>query len=157
MAAKRSRVDPELAVRGLVRLSRVAENVLAEHQLSLAQFRILDRLASGSVGGKSLAEWLAVKPPSVTAVVDGLVKRGLVERSGDGPDRRQVSHAVTAEGVRVHRLASDRLGGRLIELAEHLGDEGQAAGLLAALAGWNPAIDAAVAAKRAGVAAAGDR
>jgi DNA-binding MarR family transcriptional regulator len=36
-------------------------------------------------GGRLLAEWLAVKPPSITALVDGLVKRGVVERGWTPP------------------------------------------------------------------------
>src|SRR5262245_40633063 len=94
----REPVATEAAVRGLARLSRQVEITLADFQLSLSQFRILDRLARGNAAGRSLAEWLAVKPPSITALVDGLVQRGLVERGVDASDRRRVDHGLTVQG-----------------------------------------------------------
>ena len=71
-------IDTSSVTRAVVRLSRQVEITLSESQLSVAQFRLLDRLSGGSAAGGSLAEWLAVKPPSITALVDGLVARGLV-------------------------------------------------------------------------------
>ena len=91
-------VETASATRAVVRLSRQVEITLSESQLSVAQFRLLDRLSGGSAAGRSLAEWLAVKPPSITALVDGLVARGLVERTVDAADRRRVTHQLTDDG-----------------------------------------------------------
>ncbi len=135
------------AVRGLVRLSRAVEHNLAKDQLSLSQFRILDRLATGSFPGRSLAEWLAVKPPALTALVDALVKRGLVDRAEDPSDRRQVTHTLTAEGIELHREVSTRLGDRLMAILGHSQDEAGARALIEALAEWDRVLDAALAAR----------
>lgn len=135
------------AVRGVVRLSRQVEIILAEHQLSLSQFRLLDRLARGSAAGRSLAEWLAVKPPSITALVDGLVQRGLVDRGVDPSDRRRVSHALTGAGRTLLEAASRSLATRLGELAGQVGDESLGREMVHGLAGWNEALDVAREAK----------
>ncbi len=139
-------IDAELmtsAVRGVTRLSRTVEKVVAEYQLSLSQFRILDRLMDGVVGGRVLADWLAVKPPSITTLVDGLVRRGLVTRGVDPSDRRHVRHAVTPEGERLHAAIDTGIATRLREILEHVPDGDAAAPLIEALADWNGALDAA--------------
>jgi long-chain acyl-CoA synthetase len=129
------------AVRGVTRLSRTVERVVAEFQLSLSQFRILDRLVDGMAGGRLLAEWLAVKPPSITALVDGLVKRGLVERGVDPADRRTVTHALTTEGEALHAAVFERIAERLRDVLQHLDNEAEAAALIQALGSWNEALN----------------
>lgn len=137
------------AVRGLARLSRTVERVLARDQLSLAQFRILDRLAAGSSHGKNLADWLAVKPPSITTLVDGLVKRGLVERNEDDVDRRQVTHTLTVDGSELHQQVSERLGELLSRILAYSHDKDSARAMVEALAAWDRALDVASEAKTA--------
>jgi len=56
---------------------------------------MLSLLADGSSASSALAGRLAVSPPSVTAVVDGLVTRGLVERQADADDRRRLTLLLT--------------------------------------------------------------
>ena len=77
--------------------------MVARFELSVSQFRILDRLTDGTAAGSSLADWLAVKPPSITVAVDGLVKRGLVERGEDPDDRRLVDALAHTGGDGVAR------------------------------------------------------
>ncbi len=84
--------------RTAARLARQVELALAEVDLSLPQYRILIHLDEGKVAASTLADKIAVSRPSVTAVVDGLVTRGLVERHHDPGDRRRVGHDLTAEG-----------------------------------------------------------
>lgn len=135
--------------RAVVRLSRQVEITLNDSQLSVAQFRLLDRLSGGSAAGRSLAEWLAVKPPSITALVDGLVARGLVERTVDPIDRRRVTHELTAQGRALHVAVSQALSARLGQLIAHLGDERLEADTIAALDRWNVALDRYREARRA--------
>ena len=136
------------ATRGVVRLSRQIEITLGEFSLSVSQFRLLDRLVSGSAAGRSLAEWMAVKPPSITALVDGLVARGLVERTADPTDRRRITHDVTPAGRELHNAASSAIAARLSHLVEYADDDTRGADMVAALASWNDAIERARAAKR---------
>jgi long-chain acyl-CoA synthetase len=136
------------AVRGLVRMSRQVEITLGEFQLSVSQFRVLDRLRGGSAAGRSLAEWLAVKPPSITTLVDGLVSRGLVERGTDDGDRRRVAHDLTADGRSLHAEAIAALSKRLSHLLTFVADEIDAEDTIHSLATWNEAIIRASEAKR---------
>jgi long-chain acyl-CoA synthetase len=141
--------DTTALTRAVVRLSRQVEITLTESQLSVAQFRLLDRLSGGSAVGHSLAEWLAVKPPSITALVDGLVARGLVERTVDPTDRRRVTHELTPEGRGLYDAVSDALSARLNQIVAHLADERLERDTIAALARWNVALDRARDAKHA--------
>ena len=64
------------------RLAKVVERSLHELDLSLAQYRLLGNLADGPSQASTLAERLIVSRPSVTALADGLVERGLVTARG---------------------------------------------------------------------------
>jgi DNA-binding MarR family transcriptional regulator len=144
-----SRPFDEAALRGVIRLSRQVEITLAEFQLSVPQYRAMDRLSGGSAAGRSLAEWLAVKPPSVTALVDGLVVRGLVERRPDPDDRRRVTHELTARGRAEYAGASAALAARLDQVLAHVQDSAHADHMVAALGDWNAALELAREAKLA--------
>jgi DNA-binding MarR family transcriptional regulator len=133
------RIDED-ALRGLIRLSRQAETAMVEFSLSLAQYRVLDRLSGGRAVGKSLAEWLAVRPPTVTSLVDGLVARGLVRRTVDESDRRRVSHELTGPGRETYRAVTAAIAARLERVARHADDPEQAAAMIGALAAWNAAL-----------------
>ena len=80
------------------RLARHVELALASIDLSTAQYRMLLQLAQGDEASTSLARKLAVSAPSVTAVVDGFVNRGAIERTHSEEDRRRVSLALTPIG-----------------------------------------------------------
>jgi long-chain acyl-CoA synthetase len=88
-----------------------------------------------------------VSRPSVTAVVDGLVARGLVERRHDEQDRRRVGHVLTAEGGRVLEAADREVDARLREIAGYLPDEGEAAAAFDGLDRWRQSLDSYRAAK----------
>jgi len=67
--------------------------------LSVPQFRALAfaGLNSGAMLGE-LAEHLGLKPPAASAIVEGLVTMGLIERSENSADRRRICLALTAKG-----------------------------------------------------------
>ena len=52
-------------------LSKVVELALAPVDLSMPQYRVLAILAGGSAAASGLAKSLDVRPPSVTALIDG--------------------------------------------------------------------------------------
>ncbi len=81
-------------------LAKQVEIGLATVDLSLPQYRVLGLLDESSAVSSDIASRLDVRPPTVTAVVDGLVARGLVERRPVEGDRRLVSHALTGDGRR---------------------------------------------------------
>jgi len=86
------------ATRAAARLSKVVEVALDEVDLSLPQFRLMVLLADGSAVATALAQRLTVSRPSITALADGLVQRGFVERVPDPRDRRCVTHSLTPTG-----------------------------------------------------------
>jgi len=101
-------------------LAKQVELSLTEIDLSLSQYRILGLLDEGSAVSSALAERLAVRPPSVTAVIDGLVTRGLVARRHAEDDRRRVSHQLTELGQRLLADADAAVDARLEMLANRL-------------------------------------
>jgi DNA-binding MarR family transcriptional regulator len=123
-------------------LAKQVEIALAEAALSLSQYRVLALLADGSAAPSFLAERLAVRPPTITAVVDGLVLRRLVDRHHTDEDRRRVDHVLTAEGERLLAAADEAVNARLSHLASCLGDEALAARAIDDLALWGQAMRA---------------
>lgn len=84
--------------RVLARLSKIVERSLANRDLSLPQYRLLAFLSHGDWAASALADRLDVSRPTVTSLVDGLVKRGLVARRPSTNDRRRVDHVLTPDG-----------------------------------------------------------
>jgi len=121
-------------------LSKQVELGLDEVELTLPQYRILWLLDAGPTISSTLAGRLAVRPPTVTAVVDGLAARGLVERRHSERDRRQVSHSLTPAGRRLLHLADDAVDHRLATIAGCLTEEGAAERALDSLDLWQRAL-----------------
>jgi long-chain acyl-CoA synthetase len=133
-------------VRAAARLARQVEVALVEVDLSLPQYRVLAFIAEGPAVASALAGKLAVSRPSVTALIDGLVARGLVERRPDPSDRRRVDHRLTDAGEAALVRADAAVDRRLRSLAGHLPPD-DAAAVLDGLVRWGDALDAARAAK----------
>jgi DNA-binding MarR family transcriptional regulator len=129
--------------RATARLARVVENALTTVDLSLPQYRMLIFLAEGgSAAASALAGKLGVSRPSVTALVDGLVARGLAERSTDPVDRRRVAHVVTPAGLDALERADQVVEARLAELAASIPEPADRAAAYAGLAIWHGALNA---------------
>ena len=123
-------------------LAKQVELALVAADLSLPQYRILGLLTEGSAVSSALAERLAVRPPSITAVVDGLVSRGLVERRHAEDDRRRVAHVLTAKGEKLLGTANEAVDSRLAGIAGSLETEELTARALEGLALWRQAMAA---------------
>jgi long-chain acyl-CoA synthetase len=134
--------------RVVARLAKQAELALADVDLSPAQYRALSFLSEDdrAAAASRLADRLAVSRPTITALVDGLVSRGLVERSESPGDRRRVDHALTPAGKRALAAADSAIQARLATIAAHL-DPTDAASATNGLAAWGRALDEARAAR----------
>jgi long-chain acyl-CoA synthetase len=132
--------------RAAARLAKHVEIALAQVGLSSPQYRVLILLGRGSAVASALAANLVVSPPSVTALVDGLVARGLVARRSDAGDRRRVSHVLTHEGQRMLAEADAAVSSRLEEVADFLPSRDRAKAI-AALRLWENAMNAYLATK----------
>jgi long-chain acyl-CoA synthetase len=127
--------------RAIARLARQVEHGLSPIGLSLQQYRALALLAEGPAAATRLAERLTVSPPSVTAVVDGLVARELVTRAPDPDDRRRQHLALTPAGLALLLEADAAVTARLSEVAAHFGED-EARERVGGLKDWHPALDA---------------
>src|SRR5919198_4144138 len=66
--------------------------------LSMPQFIALRHLRHGPQSAGKLAEKFGVSRPTITRMVDGLIKKGLVERHVDPLDRRVAIISLTSSG-----------------------------------------------------------
>ncbi len=69
--------------------------------LTVEQFQLLRRIRRGIASVSALAESSQTSRSAVSKAVDGLVNKGLVSRSQDPNDRRNIPLALTEEGQRV--------------------------------------------------------
>lgn len=130
------------AVRTAARLARQVEVALQTVDLTLPQYRLLTLLTEGDQVANHIADLLFVSPPSVTALVDGLVERGLVQRHPDPGDRRRVSHAITDAGLTALADGDVAIAERLGRFASRVpARTGQRA--VAGLEAWKTVLDEA--------------
>lgn len=128
--------DPVRAVRTLARASSVLER--ASHELSLPHYRVLAAISSGSAMASRIADRLAVGKPAVSAAVDSLERRGLLERLAVEGDQRAATLRLTPEGDRLLAEVEAEMIARLDDLCGRVPDRGR---LLEALAWLGEAID----------------
>ncbi len=128
-------------------LAKQVEIGLGQVDLSLPQYRILGLLDEHSEVSSGLAERLAVRPPTVTAVVDGLVARGLVERQSVEGDRRRVGHVLTPEGLAILHDADAAIEARLVVVTDAMDDADATEEAFRGLARWRRALVAYSAAR----------
>ncbi|NDW05816.1 MarR family transcriptional regulator [Jiella sp. 40Bstr34] len=78
--------------------------LLAEIDLHPGQDQLLDRLeAENPVNVSTLAELLAVRPSTVSKMLDRLIERGLVSRSANARDARRTMVHLTPAGLEAQR------------------------------------------------------
>jgi DNA-binding MarR family transcriptional regulator len=107
---------------------RISRRVRFESTMDVAphQFSILVRLEDGPRTPKEIAEIEQVSAPSISRTVGTLVERGLVSRSDDPADGRQVILSLTSEGRRTIKETRRRRDQWLATRLEHLGDDERA-------------------------------
>jgi DNA-binding MarR family transcriptional regulator len=132
------------AARALVRVARILEHACTE--LTLPQYRLLVMVACGDQRASRLAGRLALSKPTVTAVVEGLVERGLLTRSEVSGDRRAVNLTLTDAGRRALAVTDAAMAQQLSWVLQHCDDPGLSESALLQLAG---AVDRVVAARMA--------
>jgi long-chain acyl-CoA synthetase len=134
--------EPGSVGRAAAWLSKQVELALGEVELSLPQYRVLGVLAEGASMPSALAERLTVRRPTVTAVVDGLEIRGLVQRTPGGVDKRSVTHTLTPKGQRLLAKANAAVDARLLDIASSLDDPALTHQALDGLVLWRTAMRA---------------
>jgi DNA-binding MarR family transcriptional regulator len=84
--------------------SQIRRTAVEKFQMTEEQFQVLRRIRTGSVSVSALAEASQTSRSAVSKAVDSLVRRGLVARSQNQLDRRNLPLALTQEGQRVMDL-----------------------------------------------------
>jgi long-chain acyl-CoA synthetase len=130
-------------------MAKQVEIGLASVDLSIPQYRVLGLLDESPAFSSAMAERLAVRPPSITAIIDGLVARGLVERHAVESDRRRVDHSLTESGLTVLTAADAAVAARLADIAGCLDEPADTQGALDGLVTWRHALLAFRSARKA--------
>jgi len=89
-----------LLVSASARLTRLYGRVLAQLDTSLTfrQHRMLCRVAEGHTSAAALAAFGNLTLPTVSESVEGLVRRGLLDRQDNPQNRRQIVLSLTPSG-----------------------------------------------------------
>jgi DNA-binding MarR family transcriptional regulator len=124
------------AVRATARVSRLLER--ASSDLTLSHYRILAAVASGEERASRVAHRLALGKPTVSAVVDQLVQRGLMARGSVAADQRAAALSVTSAGRDLLEVVEAEMVGRLEAVCAQTPDPRQT---LVALAWLGDALD----------------
>ena len=100
-------MDKSQLIREIVELERQVGRIIGQHAhiiwidsgLTLTQLRSLFLIANkGSTNFRKLAKALGVTPSDVTGIVDRLVEQGLVSRTQNPEDRREMTLQATDKG-----------------------------------------------------------
>jgi DNA-binding MarR family transcriptional regulator len=124
------------AIRALARATRVLER--ASGELSLAHYRVLSAVATGDERASRVAARLAIGKPTVSAAVEALAQRGLLERSVVDGDQRVAALNLTVEGQAVLARVEAEMIRRMEDLSARTPDGEQ---LMESLAWLGEAID----------------
>jgi DNA-binding MarR family transcriptional regulator len=124
--------------------ARSLERAAGTRDLTLAQYRVLALVAAGDERSSLLADRLAVAKPTITAVVDGLVERGFIERTSVTGDRRSIRISLTKPGVQALRAADKEMADALQRI---LTEAQEPEALVAALGDLDDALAARSAAR----------
>lgn len=114
------------AVRSMACLSRIFEQVCRDSGLSLPQYRLLLFLRHGPRRAGELAARVAIKRPTLTALVAGLEKEHRLRRVADERDGRGVRIEITAAGT----AALEATESDLVAVVEQLASLGDREGIL---------------------------
>ena len=107
-----------LQIKAYRQLKSYVNKHLSTYDLSMAEWAILGRLFEVPDGERlaTLAEMLAVEPPLVTLLVDGIEARGLVKRAADPDDRRAKRICLTPSGTALVQKVEKHIHGAMQEL-----------------------------------------
>lgn len=119
------------AVRALARLARLLER--SSGDLSLAHYRVLAGVAAGNARASVLAMRLALGRPAISAAVESLSARGLLERTAVPGDLRASALRLTDRGQQVLDDVEADLLGRLDKVVARTSDPQRTLAVLAEL------------------------
>src|SRR4029077_12478652 len=102
----------------LMRYVRAQDTALGVPPAQLSALSVI--VFGGKTSLSDLAKAEKVRPPTMSRIIDGLVRDGLVKRETDKRDRRSVIITATEKGTRIMYEGRGRREKRLLELLRPL-------------------------------------
>jgi DNA-binding MarR family transcriptional regulator len=102
------------------RLHDMLARIAAEHDLSVAQVRLLGILRDREPSVLELARHLDLEKSSMSGLLDRAEKRGLVERVASKADARSTKVRVTAQGRKLSRVVEEKVTAEVAKLTVSL-------------------------------------
>jgi DNA-binding MarR family transcriptional regulator len=85
-------------------MNRHIEDELKLYGLARSQFQVLYHISkAGNITQKKLQQAMQVEPATLTVIIDGLAKKGFLERVSDKTDKRINILQLTAEGKKLRK------------------------------------------------------
>jgi len=102
--------------------AHAVKNRLPPHEMRIPpnQLHILKMISHNPMTVSELARTHQVSPPTMSSMVDKLVKKGLMERERSEEDRRLVHVSITRDGEKLMSKAFSRLMGEVSKILEPL-------------------------------------
>ena len=99
----------------IMRFIREEMRKQAKGKLTIPQFRVLLKLArEPSLSQSEVADWMGIAAPTLTKMIDTLVKRKLVKRIKDAKDLRCTRLSATPAGEKIHQLYKEEVLKKII-------------------------------------------
>ena len=102
----------------LMRYVRAHDTALGVPPAQLSALSVI--VFGGKTSLSELAKAEQVRPPTMSRIIDGLVRVGLVKRETDRKDRRSIIITATEKGTRIMHEGRGRREKRLLELLQPL-------------------------------------
>jgi DNA-binding MarR family transcriptional regulator len=102
----------------LMRYVRTQDTALGVPPAQLSALSVI--VFGGKTSLSELAKAEQIRPPTMSRIVDALVRDGLVKRETDKKDRRSVNITATEKGTRIMHEGRGRREKRLLELLQPL-------------------------------------
>ena len=102
----------------LMRYVRAQDTALGVPPAQLSALSVI--VFGGKTSLSDLAKAEQVRPPTMSRIIDALVRDGLVKRETDKTDRRSIIITATEKGTRIMHEGRDRREKRLLELLQPL-------------------------------------
>ena len=101
-------------VPGLMKMFRQEMRKFGSDQLTVPQFRVLNRIAKGSCSNQELADWMGVSAPTMSKMLDSLIQKNLITRKTEATNRRQVVVDCTFDGKKISQEIQQAMQNDLI-------------------------------------------
>lgn len=102
----------------LMRFVRAVDTALGVPPAQLSALSVI--VFGGKTSLTDLAKAEQVRPPTMSRIIDALVRQGLVRRETDKTDRRSVVISATDKGTRIMHEGRSRREKRLLDLLQPL-------------------------------------